>query len=297
MSRIQKIQNGTLVVEVSEEGAELQSLRLREGTELLWQGDPEFWSGRAPVLFPFVARLTEGRYSMDGRIREMPIHGFASGSSFHAVENTGRRLTLQMEDSGETLRMYPRRFAFRVIFELRGPVLAVTYEVENRDAVPMRFGLGGHPGFNVPLEPGSKFEDWRLRFSSPCSPVRIGFTPACFLSGENVPFPLEDGCILPLRHEMFDRDAVVLAGTCRQVSLESPASRLRVTVSFPEMPFLGIWHVPGREAPYVCIEPWLSLPAEEGKLTVFEERQDLAQAAPGETYRNTWTIAAGIREQ
>ena len=29
----------------------------------------------------------------------------------------------------------------------------------------MYFGLGGHPGFNVPLEAGLSFEDYCLEFS------------------------------------------------------------------------------------------------------------------------------------
>ena len=31
----------------------------------------------------------------------------------------------------------------------------------------MIFGFGGHPGFNVPLEKGKHFEDYRLRFAQP----------------------------------------------------------------------------------------------------------------------------------
>ena len=56
------------------------------------------------------------------------------------------------------------------------------------------------------------------------------------------------------------------------------------------MPYLGIWHAPGTDAPYICIEPWLSLPATAGEPTVFENRPDLAEIGPGETYRNIWSV-------
>ncbi len=285
------IKNGLLTVAVSERGAELRSIRDAGGTEYLWQGDPRYWPDRALNLFPFVARLTEGKYSLDGEIYELPIHGFAPYSDFRATENTGTRLTLELRDSPETLKMYPRRFCFRVVYALAGDTLTVAYEVENRDVRPLRFGLGGHPGFNVPLREGLRFEDYRLRFSAPCRPMRVGFTPDCFVSGRDAPYPLEDGRILPLSHGLFDDDAVVLRDMCREVTLESELDGRSVTVSFPQMPYLGIWHAPRTDAPYVCIEPWLSLPAHAGERTVFEKRPDLAKIGPGETYRNIWSVA------
>jgi len=64
-----------------------------------------------------------------------------------------------------------------------------------------------------------------------------------------------------------------------------------VTVSFPDMPYLGVWHWPKKDAPYVCIEPWASLPSREGKTAVLEEQADLIRLDPGKTYVNTWMIA------
>ena len=70
------IQNQELSVTVSDFGAELRSIRSKDGTEYLWQGDPTFWKDRAPNIFPYVARLTEGKYSLKGREYQMKIHGF-----------------------------------------------------------------------------------------------------------------------------------------------------------------------------------------------------------------------------
>ena len=49
-------------------GAQLLSIRASDGTECLWQGDPAYRSDRAPNLFPYVARLTEGKYYLDGQL-------------------------------------------------------------------------------------------------------------------------------------------------------------------------------------------------------------------------------------
>ena len=41
-------------------GAELTSLRDRDGNELLTNGDPAFWASHAPLLFPIVGELRGG---------------------------------------------------------------------------------------------------------------------------------------------------------------------------------------------------------------------------------------------
>ena len=44
------IQNEKVIVSISDKGAELQSVRLKEdNTEYLWQGDSTYWGRRAPI--------------------------------------------------------------------------------------------------------------------------------------------------------------------------------------------------------------------------------------------------------
>ena len=284
------IENEYLRIAVNALGAQLWSIEDTKGTQYLWQGDPAYWADRALTIFPYVARLWQGCYIMDGRPYSMPIHGFAPGSEFALAEKTEERMVLELRESEKTLAQYPRRFVFRVIYALQGNTLAVSYEVENRDERTMYFGLGGHPGFNVPLEEGLRFEDYRLRFSAPCEPVRVGFSEECFVNGEDAPFLLKDGCLLELRHDLFDDDAIVLRDMTREVTLEAPNGRACITVSFPDMPYLGIWHCPKKDAPYVCIEPWSSLPARRGQMTTMEKQADLLCLAPQKTYANRWTI-------
>ena len=54
------IENEQIRVQVASRGAELQSIVLKsDGTEYLWQGDPDIWARRAPILFPFIGRLKD----------------------------------------------------------------------------------------------------------------------------------------------------------------------------------------------------------------------------------------------
>lgn len=284
------IENGFLRVTVSELGAELQSVKATDGTEFLWQGDSRYWKDRSPVLFPYVGRLTDGRYRLEGQEYPMGIHGFAAHSVFRTVKAEPERLELAITDTPETLAQYPRRFAFTVVYALAGNTLEVTFRVENRDTGTMYFGLGGHPGIRVPLTEGRAFSDYRLRFEEPCRPEKYLLSPSYYLSGATEPFPLEDGVVLRLNHRLFDDDALILRNISRQISLESEGDRRRVTVGFPGMPYLGIWHAPKTDAPYVCIEPWCTLPSVQDVPTVLEEQKDLLRLAPGAVYENHWFL-------
>ena len=71
------IKNDFLTVAVAGQGAELMSIKGSDGTEYLWQGDSKYWSDRALNIFPYVARLTDGSYYMDGELHQMNIHGIA----------------------------------------------------------------------------------------------------------------------------------------------------------------------------------------------------------------------------
>ena len=66
MSKIIKIENSELSVSVSTLGAELMSVSGKGGTEFLWNGDKNVWSGRAPLLFPICGGLKDGKYIYEG---------------------------------------------------------------------------------------------------------------------------------------------------------------------------------------------------------------------------------------
>ena len=81
------IENSEIRVQISDMGAELQSICLKaDGSEYLWQGDKTFWSGRAYNLFPICGRLSEGKYTYAGKTYEMNLHGFARKTAFEAVD-------------------------------------------------------------------------------------------------------------------------------------------------------------------------------------------------------------------
>ena len=284
------IQNDHICLTVDTLGAEMMSLRSADGTEYLWQGDPAYWEDRAPHLFPFVGRLTRNSYRYRGRRYPMEIHGFASKMEFDPVEQGCDYLVLELRSTIVTISRYPFDFIFRVIYALNENKVEVVYQVENRSERVMPFGIGGHPGFRVPLVDGESFVDYELEFTTPCYPDRVGFTPGVFLSGQDMAYPLKEDKRIDLRHDLFDEDAIILKNMGREVTLRSKLSRHGVCVGYPDMPYLGIWHRPKTDALYVCIEPWSSLPFRQDVVEEISCKSDMIQLAPGKTYENQWTI-------
>lgn len=283
--------NDLIEVTVSDVGAELMSIKSRkDGTEYLWQGDPAFWAGRAYNLFPICGRLTEGKYTFRGETYEMNLHGFVRKSTLDATVLARDKIDFGLRSDERTLRMYPFDFEYHICYSLVGSTVKMEISVVNHTESTMPFALGGHPGFNVPLG-GGKFEDWYLEFCPECAPVQVVFSDACLTTDERAEFPLEDGRRLRLRHDLFDRDAIVLSGASHRVSLKSDSDTHSVTVEVPDaMKYLGIWHAPKKEAPYVCIEPWTSLPAYDGVVDDLASKRDMFELSPLASYELIWTI-------
>lgn len=284
------ISNDILTVTLNSVNAVLHSI-VRGETEYMWQGDPAYWGSRDYNLFPYVGRLNSGVYSLGGKQYSMPAHGFARGRDFAVARQTEDFVRFELTDSEETRTMFPFSFVFAVEYVLEGNSVIKRCLVKNTGTDEMFFGLGGHPGFQVPISGEGNFEDWKLVFDEACSPERILVNPETILqSGEVEAYPLQDGTTLPLSHDLFEIDAVILDQIPRTVTLCSEKASHAVRFSFPGMRYLGIWHKPQSDAPYVCLEPWVSLPSHHDYIEDLALQEDLVHLPAGEEYTNTVTI-------
>ncbi len=280
--------NEKLKVVTTTKGAELLSV-ICNGREYMWQGSTEYWEYHAPVLFPYVGRLTENKYQYKGHSFQMMIHGFAMDSEFSIIQESDDHITYELRDNPKLFEVFPFAYSLRISYTLISSEIKVDYVVENLSNELIHFGIGAHPGFNVPLEDGLEFEDYYIQFSHGCKPDRISFSDNVLLGRTREPYALENSCI-NLKHNLFDNDAIVLEnmGTC--VSLESKKSSRKIKLTFPSMPYLGIWHANKTKAPYICIEPWASLPSREGVIEDISCKSDLIHLVKGGTYINTWSM-------
>ena len=286
---IERIENARFIAEVSTLGAQLTRIYRKDNdTEYLWNGDETYWKKHAPVLFPFVGRLHEGTYEYDGKVYGITLHGFCQQAEFAVVSNAGDSVTLSIGPDDERRAMYPFDFTFSVTYRLTDKGVDEIAEVTNNGSSEMLYGFGGHPGFNVPLDKGLSFEDYEVVFPEAERIMRRRFTDNHLDAGVyDETDTVKDG-VMPLHHDLFDDDAVVLHGPGERAILRSSKGSKSVEVIYKGAPWCGIWHPIKRDAPFVCIEPWWILPGRDGELVDISKREDFIHLAPGKT--NTHVI-------
>lgn len=206
------------------------------------------------------------------------------------VDMSDDRITFVLHSSDETKVGYPFDFALTVTHVLTGDTVKTTVCVKNTGACVLPFAFGAHPGFNVPLDGNGSFEDYKIEFAEPCSPDEILMSDMGNLTGRHRAYPLADGKTLPLHHGLFESSSIFFARTADRVTLRSNVTERSVTLTYPQFPYLGIWHAVGTDAPYVCIEPWCGLPSYDGEIDDFETRPNMFRLQAGEEKTLTFEI-------
>jgi galactose mutarotase-like enzyme len=236
---------------VSARGAELQRLHTAAGEELLWDGNPDVWAGRSPLLFPVVGNVKDDHMTVHGQRYPLLRHGFARTSTFELVESAATRCIWRLRANDETRARYPFAFRLDVIYVLDGARLTMRAAVANEGAEPMPASFGFHPAFRWPLAPGVAREDHEVRFEKP-EPEPIRRLAGGLLGGPE-PTPVA-GRRLALADGLFERDALIFDRLRSRCLTYGPAAGRRLVLDFPAMPHLGIWSKPG--AGFICLEPW-----------------------------------------
>lgn len=239
---------------VSSLGAELQSLLLKANSEeLIWQGDPTVWSGRAPILFPIVGALRHSPAHHEKGPITLAKHGFARTQSFSLIDHGKNFARYSLQSSNATLEYYPWHFELQVYFELTPDSLLIHYQVHNKDESALLFNLGSHPAFRLPLQ-DSALSDYSIHFDKAEDLSLYSVTADGLLDPCPVDYKLENGQI-ELSDDIFNNDALVFRNIrSTQISLAHQRLGTRLSVDTGGAPHLGIWAKPGAE--FVCIEPW-----------------------------------------
>jgi galactose mutarotase-like enzyme len=247
------IGSAALTARIDPLGAQLSSLRDTAGHDLLWDGDPAFWSGRAPLLFPIVGSLAGGAYRLDGKTYALPRHGFARHQPFEVLHASADEVQLRLRPDEQTLAVYPFQFQLRVRFAMREAGLTLTTRVQNDGQTPMPASFGYHPAFRWPLPFGAARARHVITFErDEPGPIRR-LDAAGLVTPLEYPSPVQARRLL-LDDTLFSDDVVIFAPVHSQAVSYGADSGPQIEVRFPETPLLGLWSRPG--APFVCIEPW-----------------------------------------
>jgi len=284
------LENDFLRVEINAKGAQLSSVFNKETqTEHMWQADASVWPWHAPNLFPVVGGLINDELLVDGQTYHMSRHGFARQSEFVLLESDDLHAVYSLPNSETTLKVYPYKFDFQVLYNLIDNALRLTYKLISHDKKTICFSVGGHPAFRVPFNAGEKYEDYYLEFETGEKLETHSLSAEGFFTGETHPVPTPNNRLY-LTRDLFKADALVFKNLkSREVCIKSDNHDKSISVEFPHFNYLGIWAKPG--ADFVCIEPWLGCADSVGNHVDISQKEDIQQLKPGHVFEAAFFIS------
>jgi galactose mutarotase-like enzyme len=285
MAEIIRIANDAIAFEVSSLGAELQSLKTLDGRSWLWSGDPAFWNGRSPILFPIVGKAPDNTVLVDGKPFEMQQHGIVRRQEWRLAE-AGETFCLHEIVSSEASKAaYPFDFRLTLRHAIEGRQLTVTADVSNTGLVPLPFGLGFHPAFAWPL-PGAEGREHTVALDNKAEPPLVRIYNGLRKPG-SLASPFKAGRLV-LNHCYFEADAMIFpegAGNGLTYAADGGPS---LHFTFENLPNLALWTKPG--APFICVEPWHGTAPEIGASAEIAARPYSLELAPGKSAKFAFSV-------
>lgn len=284
-----QISNDKITIQIDSMGAELKSLKdVASGREYMWNADPKYWKRSSPVLFPLVGGLQDGVYRLDSKEYPMGQHGFARDMEFKLKSQVAHEIWFVLESDSETLNKYPYPFQLELGYELSDRTVIVKWRVKNPAKERMYFAIGGHPAFLCPIEDGTKQSDYKIRFDTG-EQVISSCLENGLLNGQKITYALQNG-VLPVTEHLFDGDALVIEhDQAHRVSLVKPDGTDYLTVEF-DAPLFGIWSVPQKQAPFICIEPWYGRCDRAGYERDWKDREWMQDLEAEETFEADYRV-------
>lgn len=252
------ISNQNLFVTINTNGAEIKKV-VYMNVDYLHNSDPKFWGRSAPILFPNIGTIKDGKTNINGNDYPMVKHGFIRDREFTLENIEKSSITFVYNSTDEDLKIYPFKFSLTITYQIHGNTLKSYIVVKNLSNNDMPFNLGLHPAFKVPLFEDEKFEDYKFIFDKPgnyvCPNVNLSNGTIDF---ENAARTFENLSVLPLNYDDYQNDALVFDNLkAHQVKLVNKDESHGVWFEFNDFPMLGIWTPNHIKSNFICIEPWI----------------------------------------
>ena len=258
-----ELKNSELTVSISDVGAELKSVRSRDGFEYVCNGNVGEWKYRAPLLFPICGRLKNARYTLNGKEYDMGIHGFARDNRFDVRERSNTEIVFTLTENESTLAAYPFSFRLTVTYSLSGRALSLKVRVENSGSRVLPYMFGWHPGFA--LSPKLYVDDYcldmgidrvdRLESRENGDGTFTRYADSIALPG---------GCYKLSEESLMSYETTIFQSTARHVTLKTDKDNHALRLSWSDnLRYLCVWKWPLAEAKFLCLEPWTELPTVE----------------------------------
>ena len=264
-------------------GAMLNSLK-KDGIEYLWQGDEAHWSGQAPVCFPIVGVLPQGRGVAFGKPCAMNRHGVARITPFDVFEQCKNSITFIQRANDETKKAYPFDYELKIKYTIVGDTVTNEYIITNKGDGKMPFVVGGHPAFNCPLTDDEVFEDYKLIFDRKMtkSVLRPDHKTG-LVDVEKRYSVLNNDDTIAMEHSLFEEnDAMIFDDVESKCATLMGKNGKGIKVEYQDMANLLVWSACGN-ADFVALEPWTGISNCSDETDVIEHKRGMTILESGET--------------
>ncbi|MBR4081720.1 MAG: aldose 1-epimerase family protein [Clostridia bacterium] len=283
------IKNGGYTARIRLAGAQIASLTTPEGREIIWQGDPAVWPQHSSILFPICGAPKDGKVIIEGKEYAMNKHGFTKVAPFQVAKLGEDFVELILTPDETTRACYPFDFVFHATYTLLEGGYTTTFLVENKSDRPMPFCVGGHPGYVCPMAEGERFEDYQVVFDKPEEGMHAILDDKGMIRAWEQLDGFHNQRELRLDYADYDTFDTLLFRdlNSRGVNLVHKETGHGLRMVFPKLPALALWTAVGKHAPYLCIEPWLGIPASHEDSGCMEDKPYVVMLEPGRCYK-TW---------
>lgn len=225
----------------------------------IWQQQWPDLPGGWPFLFPVCARLQRdqqpGAYLYDGKIYQLPIHGFSWQQAWQVEHSQQDRLIMSLTENAQTLAMYPFRFKVTLDYLVEPNKLICKQTYQNNSDVPMPYYAGFHPYFLTPA-PGQGKEQVMLDYE----PVRrLQYNPSLTdIIGEQSLFDVPTAITNPDINEQLTQ--VSENKECHLIYPDGDRISLQATGKndLDLFSYVQLYTIP--EQSFFCVEPWMAYP-------------------------------------
>jgi len=241
-------------------GGNLTSINFN-GIEMLHQPDKDSWMGQDVDIFPFTARLKDGKYLVEGKEYSMKNHGLIRYLKPTVLFDDSDYKVVTYTYSEDTLKQYPYKFRFTTIYQVRNNTVKITSKVENLDNKTMYFGLGWHPAIQIPhcvkddkyCIDGSYIDFGKeTRFNRYFTDEKGNYITRLGFYKKMKRMNLSKNKFINNNSYILTTDDMDRLTLVRKDGIE-------VSYDFDKAPILTIWTME-KSGDYICIEPWYGIP-------------------------------------
>lgn len=287
------IESDVLRIQIDQMGAQLSSIYHKKyNLEYLWQKDPSYWKSSAPVVFPVIGKLTDGKYRYRGNEYELKSNGLIRYKMVDVCKKGSDFVEFVYKTDEDDLKRFPFPCQVQLLFQVTDNKLTVSATITNTGNDDLYYFYAGHPGFNVPLYDHEYCDDYYVEFDKKenmdiyevCETGQLINKKQQFFAHENRFF---------IRKNLFQKEALAFVHPkSNSLMIKNIKNEHFIRVNFSGFDNVAVWspYIPNKDLRFICVEPWIGHTEFRGFNKDWDEHEEIAVLHPRKSKTHVFSI-------